>query len=108
VHLDRWWNPAVEQQATDRAYRIGQRRTVQVRTFSCPGTVEERIDALVRSKRALSEMVVSDGEGWLTELSTSTLRELFTLSAEAVLDDDLGKDDDVGADERGEPVRAAG
>ena len=54
VHLDRWWNPAVEHQATDRAYRIGQRRTVQVRKFSCPGTVEERIDALIRSKRALS------------------------------------------------------
>ncbi|MGZ8749942.1 MAG: DEAD/DEAH box helicase, partial [Pseudonocardia sp.] len=108
VHLDRWWNPAVEQQATDRAYRIGQRRTVQVRTFSCPGTVEERIDALMRSKRALSQLVVTDGEGWLTELSTATLRELFTLSAEAVLDDDLGKDDEVGADERAEPVRAAG
>jgi len=68
---------------------------VQVRTFSCPGTVEERIDALVASKRALSEMVVTDGEGWLTELSTATLRDLFTLSAEAVLDDDLGKDDDA-------------
>ena len=102
VHLDRWWNPAVEQQATDRAYRIGQRRTVQVRTFSCPGTVEERIDALIRSKRALSQLVVTDGEGWLTELSTATLRELFTLSAEALEDDELG------ADEHGEPVRAAG
>jgi superfamily II DNA or RNA helicase len=97
VHLDRWWNPAVEQQATDRAYRIGQRRTVQVRTFSCPGTVEERIDALIRSKRALSEMIVTDGEGWLTELSTATLRELFTLSADALEDDDTV-----------EPVRIAG
>jgi len=113
VHLDRWWNPAVEQQATDRAYRIGQRRTVQVRTFSCPGTVEERIDALVASKRALSEMVVTDGEGWLTELSTATLRDLFALSAEAVLDDDLGNDDDPGNDgnpgndDADEPVGAA-
>jgi len=96
VHLDRWWNPAVEQQATDRAYRIGQRRAVQVRTFSCPGTIEERIDALIRSKRALSEMIVTDGEGWLTELSTATLRELFTLSAEALEDD------------TDEPVRVAG
>jgi superfamily II DNA or RNA helicase len=97
VHLDRWWNPAVEQQATDRAYRIGQRRTVQVRTFSCPGTVEERIDALIRSKRALSEMIVTDGEGWLTELSTATLRDLFTLTADALQDD-----------ETDEPVRIAG
>jgi superfamily II DNA or RNA helicase len=88
VHLDRWWNPAVEQQATDRAYRIGQRRTVQVRTFSCPGTVEERIDALIRSKRALAEMVVGDGEGWLTELSTDTLRELFALGADALQEDE--------------------
>jgi hypothetical protein len=107
VHLDRWWNPAVEQQATDRAFRIGQRRTVQVRTFSCPGTVEERIDALIRSKRALSELVVGDGEGWLTELSTDTLRELFALSADALQDDDLGKDDEA-ADDSGEPARVAG
>jgi SNF2 family DNA or RNA helicase len=108
VHLDRWWNPAVEQQATDRAYRIGQRRTVQVRTFSCPGTVEERIDALVRSKRALSELVVGDGEGWLTELSTATLRELFALGAEAAQDDEAGPDDEMGPDDSGEPVRVAG
>jgi SNF2 family DNA or RNA helicase len=101
VHLDRWWNPAVEQQATDRAFRIGQRRTVQVRTFSCPGTVEERIDALIRSKRALSELVVGDGEGWLTELSTDTLRELFALSADALQDDEA-------TDDSGEPVRVAG
>ena len=102
MHLDRWWNPAVEHQATDRAFRIGQRRTVQVRKFSCPGTVEERIDELIRTKRALSQLVVGDGEGWLTELSTATLRELFTLGAEALEDDELG------ADEHGEPVRAAG
>lgn len=108
VHLDRWWNPAVEQQATDRAYRIGQRRTVQVRTFSCPGTIEERIDALVRSKRALSELVVGDGEGWLTELSTATLRELFTLGADAAQDDEAGKDDEAGQDDSAEPVRVAG
>ena len=92
IHLDRWWNPAVEEQATDRAFRIGQRRAVQVRKFSCPGTVEERIDALVRSKRALSQLVVGDGEGWLTELSTAQLRELFTLGAEA-LSDEPGSDE---------------
>ena len=88
IHLDRWWNPAVEEQATDRAFRIGQRRTVQVRKFLCPGTVEERIDALVRSKRALSRLVVGDGENWLTELSTTQLRELFALGADALEDDD--------------------
>ncbi|MET0190579.1 MAG: DEAD/DEAH box helicase [Pseudonocardia sediminis] len=87
VHLDRWWNPAVENQATDRAFRIGQKRTVQVRKFCCPGTVEERIDALIESKKSLSEMVVSDGEDWLTGLSTGELREVFALGNEAVGDD---------------------
>jgi SNF2 family DNA or RNA helicase len=90
VHLDRWWNPAVENQATDRAFRIGQRRSVQVRKFVCPGTVEERIDEMITKKRALSEMVVGDGEGWLTELSTDTLRELFTLGADAVDEGEVG------------------
>jgi SNF2 family DNA or RNA helicase len=84
IHLDRWWNPAVENQATDRAFRIGQRRNVQVRKFVCPGTVEERIDELITKKKALSSMVVGDGEGWLTELSTESLRELFTLGGEAL------------------------
>jgi superfamily II DNA or RNA helicase len=83
VHLDRWWNPAVEDQATDRAFRIGQRRTVQVRKFCAAGTLEERIDAMIERKKALAGMVISDGEGWLTELSTGELRELFTLTAEA-------------------------
>jgi len=101
VHLDRWWNPAVEEQATDRAFRIGQRRTVQVRKFLCPGTVEERIDALVRSKRALSQLVVGDGESWLTELSTAQLRELFALGADALSDDE-------GLPDAAEPARAAG
>ena len=73
-----------------------------MRKFFCPGTVEERIDALIRSKRALSQLVVTDGEGWLTELSTATLRELLTLRAEAL------EDDEVGAYEGGDPVRAAG
>jgi SNF2 family DNA or RNA helicase len=87
VHLDRWWNPAVEDQATDRAYRIGQRRTVQVRKFVCPGTVEERIDQMITSKKALAGMVIGDGEGWLTELSTEALREVFALGAEAETDE---------------------
>ncbi|MGZ9112945.1 MAG: hypothetical protein ACXW3X_18230, partial [Rhodoplanes sp.] len=83
-HVDRWWNPAVEDQATDRAYRIGQRRNVQVRKLVCAGTLEERIAALLESKRALAERVVGTGEAWLTELSTAELRELVALSADAV------------------------
>lgn len=84
VHLDRWWNPAVENQATDRAFRIGQRRTVQVRKFICTGTLEEKIDEMIEEKRALADLVVADGEGWLTELSTRDLREMFALSEGAV------------------------
>jgi hypothetical protein len=84
VHLDRWWNPAVEDQATDRAFRIGQRRTVQVRKFVCLGTLEEKIDALIEDKKALAQLVIGAGENWLTELSTSRFRELVALSPEAV------------------------
>jgi SNF2 family DNA or RNA helicase len=84
IHLDRWWNPAVENQATDRAFRIGQRRNVQVRKFICTGTLEEKIDEMIEEKKALANLVISDGEGWLTELSTGELRRVFELSAEAV------------------------
>ena len=84
VHVDRWWNPAVEDQATDRAFRIGQRRDVQVRKFVCVGTLEERIDAMIEQKKALAEQIVGTGESWLTELSTAALREVLTLSPEAV------------------------
>ncbi len=84
IHLDRWWNPAVENQATDRAFRIGQKRTVQVRKFVCTGTLEEKIDDMIEQKRALADLVVGDGESWLTELSTTDLRALFTLSQGAV------------------------
>ncbi|MEQ3549986.1 DEAD/DEAH box helicase [Pseudonocardia nematodicida] len=97
IHLDRWWNPAVEDQATDRAFRIGQKRSVQVRKFVCPGTVEERIDTLIASKRSLSDMVVTDGEDWLTSLSTAELREVFALGSDAVADpenDDTGDEGD--------------
>jgi SNF2 family DNA or RNA helicase len=84
IHLDRWWNPAVENQATDRAFRIGQKRNVQVRKFICTGTLEEKIDEMIEEKKALAGLVVSDGEGWLTELSTADLRAVFALSEEAV------------------------
>jgi len=79
VHLDRWWNPAVEDQATDRAHRIGQRRSVQVHKLVSTGTVEERIDELIRAKRELARRVVGSGEEWLSELSTSDLRDLVAL-----------------------------
>jgi SNF2 family DNA or RNA helicase len=84
IHVDRWWNPAVEDQATDRAFRIGQRKDVQVRKFVCVGTLEERIDSMIEEKKALAERIVGTGEGWLTELSTADLREIVALSPEAV------------------------
>jgi SNF2 family DNA or RNA helicase len=84
IHLDRWWNPAVENQATDRAFRIGQQKNVQVRKFICTGTLEEKIDEMIEEKKALADLVIGDGEGWLTELSTRDLRRVFALSKEAV------------------------
>jgi len=86
-HFDRWWNPAVENQATDRAYRIGQRRDVQVHKFVTVGTLEERIDALIESKRELAENVVGAGESWLTDLNTDALRELVVLRDDGAMDE---------------------
>jgi SNF2 family DNA or RNA helicase len=86
VHVDRWWNPATEAQATDRAFRIGQRRDVQVHTLVCLGTLEERIDRLLADKGVLAERVVGNGEGWLTALGTAELRELVQLAPEAIVD----------------------
>ncbi len=78
-HFDRWWNPAVEDQATDRAFRIGQTRDVLVHKLICAGTLEEKIDALIDSKKSLARSVIGAGEAWLTELSTDELREIITL-----------------------------
>jgi superfamily II DNA or RNA helicase len=78
-HFDRWWNPAVENQATDRAYRMGQTRDVQVHKFIALGTLEERIDEMLENKLRLSDDIISASEGWITELSTEELKELFTL-----------------------------
>jgi SNF2 family DNA or RNA helicase len=86
IHFDRWWNPAVEDQATDRAFRIGQKKNVQVRKLTCLGTLEERIDTLIARKRNLADRIVGTGEAWITELDTAQLRELVTLSADAVGD----------------------
>ena len=86
VHVDRWWNPATEAQATDRAFRIGQRRDVRVHTLICLGTLEERIDRLLAGKGVLASRVVGNGEGWLTALDTTELRELVRLAPEAIVD----------------------
>jgi len=93
-HFDRWWNPAVEDQATDRTYRIGQTRNVQVHKLITMGTLEEKIDAMLESKRDLADRVVGSGEGWLTELDDDALRRLVSL--EATTDNIMGEDEGNG------------
>lgn len=88
IHYDRWWNPAVEQQATDRAHRIGQTRTVNVHKLVTSGTIEERIDELLTRKQALADSVVGEGEAWITELGDEELRELVALNSTDVEDDE--------------------
>jgi SNF2 family DNA or RNA helicase len=99
-HFDRWWNPAVEDQATDRAYRIGQKRAVQVHKLICAGTVEEKIDRLLDQKRDLASKVVGAGEQWITELDGRELRDLFSLSEGAVAD---GDEDDASSSAPAKP-----
>ena len=82
VHYDLWWNPAVEDQATDRTYRIGQTRNVMVHRLITLGTFEERIDEMIRAKKELAELVVTTGETWITELDNHQLRDLFSLRIE--------------------------
>jgi SNF2 family DNA or RNA helicase len=83
-HFDRWWNPAVENQATDRAYRIGQTQNVQVHKFICAGTLEDKIDEMIERKKKVAKDVIGTGEAWLTELSNSQIREIFALRKEAI------------------------
>ncbi|MCX6692915.1 MAG: DEAD/DEAH box helicase, partial [Methanoregula sp.] len=83
-HIDRWWNPAVEDQATDRAFRIGQSKNVEVHLMISAGTLEEKIDAVLEDKRALAGSIIGTGEDWITNLSTQELRELLTLRKEAL------------------------
>ena len=91
LHFDRWWNPAVEDQATDRAHRIGQSRTVNVHTLVTAGTVEERIAELLERKRTLADAVVGTGETWITELDDDELHDLVSLSTADLADDDPGE-----------------
>lgn len=80
IHFDRWWNPSVENQATDRAFRIGQDKNVMVHKFVCKGSVEEKIDALISSKKELAENVIgAGGESWITEMSNDELMKLLRL-----------------------------
>ena len=82
IHFDRWWNPAVENQATDRAFRIGQEKNVMVHKLVCEGTIEEKIDALINSKKDLAENVIGGGgENWITEMGDQELLNLLRLDA---------------------------
>ena len=85
-HFDRWWNPSVEDQATDRAFRIGQTKNVFVHKFVTIGTVEEKIDALIEDKKRLSSAIVGNDEGWLTELDNDAFKDLIALRRGAVVE----------------------
>ena len=81
IHYDLWWNPAVEEQATDRTYRIGQDKNVMVHRMITLGTFEEKIDEMLKSKKELADLAVYEGEKIITELSDEEIYEIFTLSA---------------------------
>ncbi len=102
-HFDRWWNPVVEDHATDRTYRIGQTRAVQVHKLVTAGTVEEKVDRMLEEKRDLASRIVAAGERWITELDNGALRDLLSLSGEAIVAPD-GPDRE--AEETGAPVGA--
>jgi non-specific serine/threonine protein kinase len=87
IHFDRWWNPAVEAQATDRAFRIGQKRNVLVHKLVCRGTVEEKIDAMIEAKQGLARSVLEiGGEALLTEMSDAELLRVVSLDLRAALE----------------------
>lgn len=87
VHFDRWWNPAVENQATDRAFRIGQKKNVLVHKFVCQGTIEEKIDDLIESKKALTEdLLAGSGEIKVTEMQDNELLRLLAFDLNAVME----------------------
>jgi SNF2 family DNA or RNA helicase len=78
-HYDRWWNPAIENQATDRAFRIGQLKTVHVHKFVCTGTLEEKIDQMIEQKMELAHNIVGSGEQWISHLTAGQLRDMLVL-----------------------------
>lgn len=80
IHFDLWLNPAVEAQATDRAYRIGQTRNVEIFRLICAGTFEEKVNALLESKKELAELTVAAGESWIGDLSNRQLEDIFSIS----------------------------
>ena len=87
IHFDRWWNPSVEDQATDRAYRIGQSKLVHVYKFVSTGTIEEKIDEIIEGKSSLRKKIVgTSDEAWMTELTGNELKNVFTLRREIVTD----------------------
>ena len=87
IHFDRWWNPAVENQATDRAFRIGQQKKVLVHKFITLGTLEEKIDQMITDKSSLSKSVLSDDSKWLKNIDTKTFMDLIKLRKEALSDE---------------------
>jgi SNF2 family DNA or RNA helicase len=103
LHFDRWWNPAVEDQATDRAHRIGQDRPVTVHTLVTAGTIEDRIAELLDRKGSLADAIVGAGETWITELNDDELRELVELSSTDLPDED----DDAGEEPPRRPTLTA-
>ena len=84
-HYDRWWNPAVENQATDRAYRIGQNKSVQIHKLISTGTLEEKIDEMIERKKGLADGIIETGEKWITQMSNEQLRQIFILRKDAVV-----------------------
>ncbi|HET7658496.1 MAG TPA: DEAD/DEAH box helicase, partial [Bacillales bacterium] len=84
IHFDRWWNPAVENQATDRAHRIGQEKTVHVHKLISIGTLEEKIDEMIERKRTLTEQVIGQGDGWVTEMKDDEVYDLIRLREKVV------------------------
>jgi SNF2 family DNA or RNA helicase len=85
-HFDRWWNPAVEDQATDRAFRIGQKKNVFVHKFVALGTLEERIDQMIEDKKKLAGAIIGSDEAWLTELDNEAFKKLIALNRSTVID----------------------
>jgi SNF2 family DNA or RNA helicase len=86
IHLSRWWNPAVEDQATDRAFRIGQKKNVFVHKFITIGSLEERIDQMIEDKKKLAGAIVGADESWLTELDNDKFKQLIALNKSAITD----------------------